>query len=246
MNSSTKVPPPAAQKFKFDVDFDMEEERLRVESMQQAEHERKQAEDTTSYVPAPTFSEDELVRARDEAYKKGYENGIESARQSVENDMLMIVDKMLVQMLALLDGEQKRETEARDIALSMAVASIKKIWPQLIKKLGLEMIESTIRKSLEYNPEESRIVVRVHDSMLDPVVARLPQLQNEQAFAGKIIVIADANVSLGDCKIEWADGGLERLSRTLSSQLDEAMDRILANIHNPSSQDSTEIERTEP
>ena len=226
MNSSTKPPQPA-RKFNFDTDFQAEDERLRTEMLRQQELENF-PEEVEPVVVAPSFSEDEMQQACRTALEQGIQQGRQEAQQMVESAVLSVLERTLSQMELLLNAEQQRLELAQMIALNTTIATIKKIWPNILQQLGLPLIESTLRQSMEYNPEEPRIVVRVHDSLLDAVVQRLPQLQQQQAFAGKVIVLSDAGVIAGDCKIEWADGGLERLSRTLSQQLDSALERLLS------------------
>jgi flagellar assembly protein FliH len=232
MNSSIK--PPAtnnitgARKFQFDTDFKQEEDRMRIESMRQ--HEQQIQPEESPHTPAQVFSEDEVNQLRDETLQNGLRQGRMEALQEVEQSIAVLSAAIIDKLGDLLARELLREKMAQDIAVKTTLVTIKKIWPQILDKLGFELVENTIRQSMQYNPEESRIVVRVHDKMLDPIVKRLPQLQDQQAFAGKVIVIADPNVIAGDCRIEWADGGLDRLSRTLSQQMDAALDRILSSL----------------
>lgn len=230
MNSSTKPPTVnQARKFNFDMDFKIEDERMRAEIKRQHETELH-AEEEHVYV-APSFSEAELQQACRDALEQGIQQGRDEAKQTIDTVLLTMTDRLIKQIEVLLTGEQERIELAQRIALNTTVATIKKIWPSILQQLGLPLLESTLRQAMEYNNEEPRIVVRVHDTLLDAVVQRLPQLQEQQAFAGKVIVLADAGVIAGDCKIEWADGGLERISRTLSQQLDSALERLLSTLN---------------
>ena len=235
MNSSTK-PPNEARRFNFDMDFKVEDERMRAEMSRQRETSQH-VEDQQPYAPPPTFSEEELQQACRDALEKGIQQGRDESRQTVETVMVAIIERAVAQLDMLLAAEQQRIEMSQKIALNATIATIKKIWPGILQKLGMELIESTLRQGMEYNNEEPRIVVRVHDSLLDEVVRRLPQLQSQEAFAGKVIVLADAGVIAGDCKVEWADGGLERISRTLSQQLDNALERLLSTLNSPQNVD---------
>lgn len=236
MNSSTNPPQKNVRKFQFDTDFDLEEERLRVEALRQAERDAAVApehEPEPEPEPAPVFSEDQMRYAREEEYQKGYSQGLEEARQSVDNTVAGLVKQMMVQVDALLAAEQENRVRMQHVAIQTVVASIKKLWPSVVARAGLDTVLETVQQALESNAEETRLVIRVHDTMLDPVINRLPEIQEQKAFAGKIIVLSDPAVGTGDCKVEWADGGMERLGRDLSAQLDHAVERILAHLPNP-------------
>ena len=225
MNSSIK-PPTSSRKFNFDLDFEMEEERVRLELMRQEELARYVAD-----TPAPVqFSEDQLTRAREESYQLGFDQGLSDARKEIEQNLSEILQHVIFKLDSMLTEENARWETAQRLAIATVIATLKKFWPQLLQQLGAQVVEDTIRQSLELNNAEPRIVVRVHDSVLDAVVNRLPHLKEQEAFAGKVIVLADEHVAIGDCKVEWADGGMERLARTLSMQMDDALNRILAAI----------------
>lgn len=231
MNSSTKPPMTTpARKFQFDTDFEQEEERFRVESLRQHEQEVHHEH------PAQVFSEEEVRSIREENLQSGLRQGRMEALQEIEQSIAALSSNIVDKVDELLTAELQREKMMYEIAVKTTIGAIKKIWPQILNHLGMELVETTIRQSLDMNAEEARIVIRVHDTMLDAIVKRLPQLQEQEAFAGKVIVIADQNVISGDCKIEWADGGLDRLNRTLSQQVDAALDRILTSFSNPNAQ----------
>ena len=234
MSSSTN-PPGKTRKFQFGVDFDLEEQRV-----EEVQHPEPDDIMPVHAAPSPQFSEEEIEEARKEAFQAGIDQGFAQAVQASNAQLTQVIDQAMNQMEILLEGETKRLMHAREIALRTTVATIKKIWPAVLQQYGLSLVEATIRQSMESNSEETRIVVRVHDTILDDVVNHLPQLQQQQAFAGKIIVLADPTVQAGDCKIEWADGGLERLSRAISSQVDDALERILANLSHYSQDTDTE------
>jgi len=237
MTSSTSLPPKHARKFQFDTDFELEEERLRTEALQHPElHEPEEI-----VPPAPVFSEEQMSGAQQEGFKQGFEQGQNEARTSIENNLATLLTMLTSSMETLVANEDKRLQQMYEIVLRTTMATLKKTCPTIFQSQGLAMVENTVRQSLEYNPEETRIVIRVHDTMLDPLIKRLPQIQSQKAFAGKIIVLADETVGVSDCKVEWADGGMERLSRTLSAQIDQALERVLASLPNNS---TTDTERT--
>ena len=243
MNSSTNPPVKPLSRYEFDLDFD--EERLRLEELRQEELLRQSQETEVAAVPPePTYAEEDLLLAREQSFQLGYDQGLADAKKSIEKQTAELAERMVAKLRVLLDEEDRRVKGAQEIALCTSVASLKRIWPQFQQILGTRTVEETIRQALEMNGQETRIVVRVHDSLLDSVVGALPELQTQQAFAGKIIVLSDDGIMPGDCKVEWADGGLERLSRTLSQQLDHVLDHLLATMSSTNERNENESERT--
>ncbi len=225
MNSFTNPPVGTTKKFQFDLDFELEEERLRLEMLRQEENRRQKESQ-----PPCIYTEADLESAKSESFQRGLQHGLEKSKAEMEKVIADLIDRVLQSVQVLLQNEQERVRMTQEIAMRVAMASIKKFWPQIVKNTGLDMLEKTLREALSNNPDEARIVLRVHDSLLDAVVQRLPQIKEQEAFNGKIVVIADTNVLPGDSKIEWADGGLETLGRNFSHKLDEALERLVATL----------------
>ncbi len=232
MNSSIK-PPENIKKFQFDVDFELEDERLRLEMLRQAELQRQ----VELNAPAPLiYNETDIEAAKHEAFQRGQAQGMEDAKAAIETVLVSLVERTLQGAQILLQNESQREQLMLETALRTTMTTIKKFWPQILQTNALEVLEKTLRETIANNPDETRMVLRVHDSLLDEVVKRLPQIKEQEAFNGKLIVIADETIHPGDCKIEWADGGLERLGNSLSQRLDDAMTRLIATLNaNPNS-----------
>lgn len=231
------------RKFQFDADFDAEAEFLRVEEERRVcEQETVQETEEVAIPSTPSFDEDQLRHAQRESFEKGLQQGREDMRLSLENTANLVLDHIAIKLEGMASEQEKQALAAQELAVRTSAATLKKCWPQIVQHLGLDNIEKTIRQAMEYNAEEMRIVVRVHDTMLDAIVERLYKIQAQQAFAGKVIVLSDDSVVAGDCKIEWADGGMERLGRMMTAQLDRALERILAGLSQPPAVQNQEIE----
>ena len=239
MSSFTNTPPKQAKKFQFDNDFEQEEESTLHHPDIHA-HEPVDIEP-----PAPVFSEADLASTRQQAFQQGVEQGKTEARNGIESNLSVVAQGITVALGNLLANEDQRLQQMNEIVLRTTMATLKKIWPTIAQAQAASLVEHTVRQSLEYNPEESRIVIRVHDTILDTLIQHLPQIQAQQAFAGKIIVLADQTVGPSDCKVEWADGGMERLSRNVSVQIDLALERILVSFNTSNSQNA-DPERISP
>ncbi|HEY1096760.1 MAG TPA: FliH/SctL family protein [Alphaproteobacteria bacterium] len=207
------------QKFLFDRDFDLEKARK-----QQLLEEQQQA----ALVPPPVmFDEDTLTAARKEAYSQGLAAGLAQAEQSQQQIMLGLVDRIGHKLAMLLEQEENRTQQAQSMALRATMHIVKKFWPRMQNLFGQKDIEDFIANSLAENNDETRIVLRVNDSELDVIAAQLPRLKELQGFQGKVITLADDSVQAGDCKMEWADGGAEKLGRHTMQQVEQLLDRLL-------------------
>lgn len=214
------------QKFLFDRDFDVEKVR-----QQQLEAEQEQA---ALLPPPPMFDEETLNTVRMEAYQQGVRDGLQQAEQSQQQILMGLWDRVGHKLSALLEQDQSRESQSHSLAIKSAFHIVKKFWPRLQQNTINQDVEQFIADNLASNNDEARLVLRVNDTQLDAVAAQLPRLKELQGFQGKVITLADDSVMAGDCKIEWADGGSEKLGRHIMQQLDQLMERLLGNLARPS------------
>jgi flagellar assembly protein FliH len=105
----------------------------------------------------------------------------------------------------------------------LVLAIAKKIVPDLAARHGLQEIESLLNGAIRDMAREPRLVVRVNDSQLDIVNESIKSITVQHAYAGQVIVIADADTAAGDCRIEWADGGIERSTQATWNAVEQTI-----------------------
>ena len=71
------------------------------------------------------------------------------------------------------------------------------------------------------------VVVRVNDALQS--AARDALEAAAQASDSRLVVLAEPDIAPGDCRIEWADGGIKRDSTAIEAAIDEAVARYVAN-----------------
>lgn len=156
------------------------------------------------------LSPDQLDALKKEAYDSGVEAGKKAGKEeqlSQQNAVLAKIDQNLsglVKGLATIAHEQ--ENQARRLALAIA----KKILPHFTEQNGTQEIEALVGETLREMAREPRLVIRVSEPQFDALNEKIQALATAKAFSGKVVILADAAVAGGDCRIEWADGGIER------------------------------------
>lgn len=181
--------PAAMQKFLFDRSFDGLQPR----------HADLPAKPSV-------YAQADLDAAKEAAFNEGYAAG----KQKHLAEIAVIATHIEHQLETLLQGaaqhRHEQQTETMDIALTIA----QKLLPDYVSRNGLDEIQGLLTQAMHEMAQEPRLVVRIPDAMLDPLQQSLDHLINSQAFAGKIILLADDNLGAQDCRIEWSDGGIER------------------------------------
>lgn len=182
----------------------------------------------------PTFSEAELEQARRDAEALGRAAGraeaAAEALQAQEEKIRILLDGVTIALGRLAAGEDRRETEKCVDAARIALRVIHKMMPQLAATHGLPEVERIIAAAIEARREEPRIAITVATALLEPLKARIDAVAQGRGFTNKIIILADDTLGPSDCRVEWADGGSERLVSRLLMQIEGEFSRTIAGL----------------
>lgn len=201
---------------------------------------------------APTFSEEQVTLARDEGQKQGHAKGYaeghaeaaRAAHEAVEEKLRVLLDGVTLSLGQLTANEERREMEKCIDAARMALHIVHKLMPQLAASHGLPEVERIIASAVDVRRDEPRIAVTVPTALLDALKGRIDQLAQDRGFAGKLILIADDAMAPSDCRVEWADGGSERLLGRLMLQIEGEFSRAIAGMQGALEPVSTHHEQT--
>lgn len=180
-----------------------------------------------------SFSEDELNAAREESFKLGIHDATQKIRNEHEERTIQTLEALTQHLVTLLTAENRRETEKNLATARLTLSIVKKLMPGLAKKYSDDEIISLVRQSLNDRTDEPRLVVSVHDSMLDTLRDKIDTITASQAFQGQVVIIADEHLAQNNCRIEWADGGIEKDFNSLYAAIEKAFQSVLNRIDMP-------------
>jgi flagellar assembly protein FliH len=119
--------------------------------------------------------------------------------------------------------EQRLESEA--VALAVAVA--RKLAPELVLRQPFAEIAALATECLKQLSTAPHVVVRVNDALLETASTQLTDIARTRGFEGRLVVLAEPELAIGDCKIEWADGGVIRDQAKTELTIGNAIGRYL-------------------
>ena len=212
----------ATRKFLFETDFTKAEVRAENGEMR-----------PVTAKPLVQMTEEELAALKAEAFSQGRAQGAEEARLGAETlaaQSLARIEERLKTAMTELD--MAKDAISRD-AVQAAIFTVRKIAPGFAKNANLAEIEALVASCLGSVLDEPRVVVRVHDSLLDILKDRVADLAERAGFGGRVVLIADDNLNAADCRVEWADGGAERDTEWLWSQIEGVVQRFLSGLSVP-------------
>lgn len=174
--------------------------------------------------PKPTYSEEQLEAAKKEAYESGLAAGKKAQLAAQEQQIAALLAKVEKQAGALI--QESTDVWARQITQLHEVAFViaRKILPSYVAHHGMDEIEALIDRVLSDMSREPRLVIRIAEASFDDASAKINALAANQAFAGKLVLLSDPDLGVSDCRVEWADGGIERDTKAIWEEIDRIME----------------------
>jgi flagellar assembly protein FliH len=127
------------------------------------------------------------------------------------------IDKSLAGVTARL------ETEAVEVAV--AVAS--KLAPELVAREPLAEMTALATGCFRHLVAAPHVVVRVNEGMHESAKQAIDEVVRRCGLESRLVVLAEPEIAPGDCRIEWADGGIVRDSAATAAAIEEAVSRYI-------------------
>ena len=200
----------AQAKFLFDVDFS-------------AGPSAKEAE--------PTITATAHQAALAEAQAQGYREGLSALEAQLKTEAERKVAAAFARIAEALEqlarsiGAVEGRFEAESVEVAVAVA--RKLAPQLIAREPLAEIAALAKECFGELLKAPHIVVRVNEALYASAREHLEDIARARGFEGRLVVLGEPDIQPGDCRIEWADGGLKRDRAATEAAIVEAVDRYV-------------------
>jgi flagellar assembly protein FliH len=199
----------APAKFLFDMDFS--------------------APDKSRERPAtPSEIAQKIASAEARAYRDGYDAGQREAKAESDRRAALALEEIgiaIKDIEARFSGiETRMETEAVDVAVAVA----RKLCSELILREPLGEITALVSNCFSHLVSTPHLVVRVNDSLYEIARERIERLARQNGFEGRLVILAEPEIESGDCKIEWADGGVVLERAAIEAKINELVGRYMA------------------
>ena len=180
----------------------------------------------------PTITLVEAERRRADAESQAYRNGFAAGLAQAEADdarktaaiLGAIADAMERFNTSLAGIEARLETEAVQVAVAVAG----KLAPELIAREPLAEISALVTEAFNHLVKAPHVVVHIGADIYESAKAKLDEIAQARGFEGRLVVMSDPAMAPGDCRIEWADGGVARDRAATLATIDELVTRYVA------------------
>ncbi len=199
----------APAKFLFDMDFS--------------------APDKTRERPAtPSEIAQKIASAEARAYRDGYDTAQREAKAESDRRTALALEEIAIGIQGIATRfsgiEIRMETEAVDVAVAVA----RKLCSELISGEPLVEISRLVSDCFSHLVSTPHLVVRINDSLYEAAHERIERLAKQSGFAGRLVILAEPEIANGDCRIEWADGGVVLERAATEAKINELVGRYMA------------------
>jgi flagellar assembly protein FliH len=225
----------STRRFLFDTEFDADvarrEERLASEALIPRAPPPPPEPEEPPPPPEPVFKSADLLQAHEDGYADGFANGKAAAETAATARISAALERLADQLEYIVQSAADTAARQREGVIEIGAAIARKLLPDLSRRQGTAEVETLIATVITDLIDEPRMVIRVADADLDALSERIDAIATRRGFAGKLVLLAEPSVASGDCRIEWADGGVERDSARLWHDIDMAVARLLGGNH---------------
>ena len=198
----------APAKFLFDNDFGAPE-RTRDKAASAAEIAQK------------------IAAAEAAAYQAGFDAGQREAKAESDRRVALALEEIRigVQGIASRFGniEARMETEAVEVAVAVA----RKLCAELVAREPLGEIVALVKDCFSHLVATPHLVVRINDALYEDARDKIERLAKQSGFEGRWVILAEPDIATGDCRIEWADGGVVLERGAIAAKIDELVGRYM-------------------
>ena len=197
----------APAKFMFDLDFAAP--KPQNTAMPLADHQAK------------------LAEAESRGYRKGFAEGQREAEAETSRRMAMAMEDLARSLDTLSRGLSGIEQRVEAEAVEVAIATGRKLSAELIAREPFMEIEALAAGCFRDLVGIPHVVVRINDALYAEAQTRLTEIARTTGFDGRLLILAEPDIAVGDCRIEWADGGITREQARTEAQIDETVKRFV-------------------
>jgi len=199
----------APAKYMFDMDFSAPD-RMRERPATPAEIAQK------------------IAAAESRAYRDGFDAAQREAKAESDRRSALALEEIGINIKAIAQRFSGIETRMETEAVDVAVAVARKLCSTLIAAQPLGEITGLVKDCFSHLVSTPHLVVRINESLYEAAHERIERMAKQSGFEGRLVILAEPEIGTGDCRIEWADGGVVLERAAIETKIDELVGRYIA------------------
>jgi len=203
----------APAKFLFDLDF--------------------AAPDKSRERPTQAELSQKVAEAEARAYRAGFDAAQHEAKVESDRRAALALEEIGLAIKGIASRFSSIETRMETEAVDVAVAVARKLCTELVAREPLGEIMALVSDCFSHLVSTPHLVVRINDSLYEEARERIERLAAQGGFEGRLVILAEPEIATGDCRIEWADGGVVLERAAIEAKITELVGRYLASATQP-------------
>lgn len=183
--------------------------------------------------PQPASIPEELVAqliadARAEAFAEGRAAGAQETAAMAAQTLAAAAATLATQVTELTRVFDDARADQHRSAVELATSVGRKLALHLVARQPVAELEALIAECLPSLNGVPHLVVRCNPDLADAIRDSATAMMASSGFAGRLVVMGDPEIRIGDGRLEWVDGGLVRDIAETSRQIDRQIATYLA------------------
>lgn len=176
----------------------------------------------------PAEIAEKIAAAEARAWRDGYEAAQREAKAESDRRAALALEEIGIAIKGIASRfsgiEARMETEAVDVAVAVA----RKLCGQLIAAEPLGEITGLVSDCFSHLVSTPHLVVRINDTLYEAAREKIERQATQSGFEGRLVILAEPDIATGDCRIEWADGGVVLERTAIEAKINELVGRYMA------------------
>jgi flagellar assembly protein FliH len=162
------------------------------------------------------------------AYREGFDAGQQEAGAESQRRAALALEEIGIALRGIATRfagvEARMETEAVDVAVAVA----RKLCSALMAAQPAAEVTALVSECFSHLVSTPHLVVRINEQLYDAAHERIERMATQSGFEGRLVILAEPEIEFGDCRIEWADGGVVRERAVIEAKINELVGRYMA------------------
>jgi flagellar assembly protein FliH len=171
---------------------------------------------------------EQIAAAEGRGYRTGFEAAQREAKAESDRRSALALEEIGTGIRTIASRFSGIEARLETEAVEVAVAVARKLCNELVAGEPLAEVTALVSDCFRHLVSTPHLVVRINDQLYDAARERIEAMAKQNGFQGHLVMLAAPEIQTGDCRIEWADGGVVLERATIEAKINELVGRYMA------------------
>jgi flagellar assembly protein FliH len=171
---------------------------------------------------------EQIAAAEARGYRAGFDAAQREAKAESDRRSALALEEIGTGIRTIASRFSGIEARLETEAVEVAVAVARKLCNELVAGEPLAEVTALVSDCFRHLVSTPHLVVRINDQLYDAARERIEAIAKQNGFQGRLVILAAPEIATGDCRIEWADGGVVLERAAIEAKINELVGRYMA------------------